>query len=86
MPRRLFFAAQQRIAFTLSPNYYQKTQHFTTRKNQEEHGYGGGGGGVPQQQTTTHNNEVAVIVPVVKSHLSVVCVNQLTAREGSDLM
>jgi hypothetical protein len=36
--RRLFFAAQQRIAITLSPNYYQKMQRFTTRKNQEEHG------------------------------------------------
>ena len=33
-----FFAAQQRIAITLSPNYYQKMQRFTTRKNQEEHG------------------------------------------------
>ncbi len=38
VPRRLFFAAQQRIAITLSPNYYQKIQRFTTRKNQEEHG------------------------------------------------
>ncbi len=38
VPRRLFFAAQQRIAITLSPNYYQKMQRFTTRKNQEEHG------------------------------------------------
>ena len=37
-PRRLFFAAQQRIAITLSPNYYQKMRCFTTRKNQEEHG------------------------------------------------
>ncbi len=36
--RRLFFAAQQRIAITLSPNYYKKIQCFTTRKNQEEHG------------------------------------------------
>jgi hypothetical protein len=36
--RRLFFAAQQRIAITLSPNYYKKMQRFTTRKNQEEHG------------------------------------------------
>ncbi len=35
---RLFFAAQQRIAITLSPNYYQKMRCFTTRKNQEEHG------------------------------------------------
>jgi hypothetical protein len=26
VPRRLFFAAQQRIAITLSPNYYQKMQ------------------------------------------------------------
>ncbi len=38
VPRRLFFAAQQRIAMTLSPNYYKKIQRFTTRKNQEEHG------------------------------------------------
>ncbi len=38
VPRRLFFAAQQRIAITLSPNYYKKMQRFTTRKNQEEHG------------------------------------------------
>jgi len=38
VPRRLFFAAQQRIAITSSPNYYQKMQRFTTRKNQEEHG------------------------------------------------
>jgi hypothetical protein len=38
VPRRLFFAAPQRIAITLSPNYYQKNHRFTTRKNQEEHG------------------------------------------------
>jgi hypothetical protein len=38
VPRRLFFAAPQRIAITLSPNYYQKMQRSTTRKNQEEHG------------------------------------------------
>jgi hypothetical protein len=38
VPRRLFFAAQQRIAITSIPNYYQKMQPFTTRKNQEEHG------------------------------------------------
>jgi hypothetical protein len=38
VPRRLFVAAQQRIAITLSPNYYQNIQRFTTRKNQEEHG------------------------------------------------
>ncbi len=36
VPRRLFFAAQQRTAITLSPEYYQKMQ--TSRKNQEEHG------------------------------------------------
>jgi hypothetical protein len=36
--QRLFFAAQQRLAITLSPNYYQKLQRFTKRKNQEEHG------------------------------------------------
>ncbi len=35
VPRRLFFAAQQRIAITLSPKYYQKMQRSTTRKNQE---------------------------------------------------
>ncbi len=29
---------------------------------------------------------ISVIAPVVKSQLRVVCVNQLTAREGSDLM
>ena len=34
----IFFAAPQRIAITLSPNYYQKMQRSTTRKNQEEHG------------------------------------------------
>jgi hypothetical protein len=38
VPRRLFFAAQQRIAITLSPEYYQRMQRSTTRKNQEEHG------------------------------------------------
>jgi hypothetical protein len=38
VPRRLFFAALQRIAITLSPKYYQKNQSFITRKNQEEHG------------------------------------------------
>jgi hypothetical protein len=38
VPQRIFFAAQQRIAITLSPNYYKKMQRFTTRKNQEEHG------------------------------------------------
>jgi hypothetical protein len=30
VPRRLFFAAQQRLAIILSPNYYQKMQCFTT--------------------------------------------------------
>ncbi len=38
VPQRLFFAAQQRIAITLSPEYYQKMQRSTTRMNQEEHG------------------------------------------------
>ncbi len=38
VPRRLFFAAPQRIAITLSPKYYQKMQRSITRKNQEEHG------------------------------------------------
>jgi hypothetical protein len=38
VPGRLFFAAQQRIAITLSPNYYKKMQRLTTRKNREEHG------------------------------------------------
>jgi hypothetical protein len=38
VPRRLFFAAPQRIAITLGPNYYKKMQRSTTRKNQEEHG------------------------------------------------
>jgi hypothetical protein len=36
--RRLFFAAQQRIAITLSPEYYQKMQRSITKNNQEEHG------------------------------------------------
>jgi hypothetical protein len=38
VPWRLFFAAQQRIAITLSPEYYQKMQRSTTRRNQEENG------------------------------------------------
>ncbi len=38
VPRRLFFAAPQRIAVTSSPKYYQKMQRSITRKNQEEHG------------------------------------------------
>ncbi len=38
VPRRLFFAAQQRIAITWSPEYYQKMRCFITRKNQKEHG------------------------------------------------
>jgi hypothetical protein len=38
VPRMLFFAAQQRIAITLSPEYYQKMQRSKMRKNQEEHG------------------------------------------------
>jgi hypothetical protein len=38
VPRRLFFAAQQRRAITLSPNYYQKMQRSITRKNQKEYG------------------------------------------------
>ncbi len=37
VPRRLFFAAQQRIAITWSPNYYQKMCCFITRKNQKEY-------------------------------------------------
>ncbi len=37
-PRRLFFAAPQRIAITSSPKYYQKMQRSITRKNQEEYG------------------------------------------------
>jgi hypothetical protein len=36
VPRRLFFAAPQRIAITSSPNKYQKMRCFITRKNQEE--------------------------------------------------
>ncbi len=36
VPRRLCFAAQQRIAITWSPNFYKKMQRFTTRKNQKE--------------------------------------------------
>jgi hypothetical protein len=38
VPRRLFFGGPQKIAITSSPNYYQKKQRFTMRKNQEEHG------------------------------------------------
>jgi hypothetical protein len=38
VPRRLFFAAQQRIAITWKPKYYQKMRCFITRKNQKEHG------------------------------------------------
>ncbi len=38
VPRRLFFAAQLRIAITWSPNYYQKMQRSITRKNQKEYG------------------------------------------------
>ncbi len=38
VPRRLFFAAQQRIAITRSPKYYQKMHCFITRKNQKEYG------------------------------------------------
>jgi hypothetical protein len=32
VPRRLFFAAQQRIATTLSPNYYKKNPAFHNEK------------------------------------------------------
>ena len=35
---KIMNASQQRIAITSSPNYYQKMQRSTTRKNQEEHG------------------------------------------------
>jgi hypothetical protein len=38
VPRRLFFAAQQRIAITWSPNYYKKMQRSIRRKNQKEYG------------------------------------------------
>jgi hypothetical protein len=31
--RRLFFAAQQRIAVTLSPNYYKKIQRFNEKES-----------------------------------------------------
>jgi hypothetical protein len=34
----IFCCPIERIAITLSPNYYKKMQRFTTRKNQEEHG------------------------------------------------
>jgi hypothetical protein len=33
VPRRLFFAAQQRIALTWKPKYYKKMRCFITRKN-----------------------------------------------------
>jgi hypothetical protein len=38
VPRRLFFAAQQRKAITWRPKYYQKMRCFITRKNQKEYG------------------------------------------------
>jgi hypothetical protein len=38
VPRRLFFAAQQRIAITWSPKYYQKMRRSITRENQKEYG------------------------------------------------
>ena len=37
VPQRLFFAAQQRIAITWSPKYYQKMRSIT-RKNQKKYG------------------------------------------------
>jgi hypothetical protein len=64
--RRLFFAAQQRIAITLSPNYYQKMQRFTTRKNQEEHG--------PDVKSVWRNHQKTVAVEKMsqtKPHASV---------------
>ncbi len=36
VPRRLFFAAQQRIAITLKPNQYQKNRCSKRRRNQQE--------------------------------------------------
>jgi hypothetical protein len=36
--QRLFFAAQQRVAITGRPKYYQKMRCFITRKNQKEYG------------------------------------------------
>jgi hypothetical protein len=38
VPRRLFFAAQQRIAITWRPKYYKKMRCFITRRNQKEYG------------------------------------------------
>jgi hypothetical protein len=38
VPRRLFFAAQQRIAITWRPKYYKKICCFITRRNQKEYG------------------------------------------------
>ncbi len=38
VPQRLFFAAQQRIAITWRPKYYQKMRCFITRRNQKEYG------------------------------------------------
>ena len=37
VPRRLFFAALQRIAISWKPKYYQKMRCFITRRNQKEH-------------------------------------------------
>ena len=36
VPRRLFFAALQRIAISWKPKYYQKMRCFITRKNQQD--------------------------------------------------
>ncbi len=65
VPRRLFFAAQQRIAITLSPKYYQKMQR-TTRKNQEEHG--------PEVKSVWRNHQKTIAVEKMsqtKPHASV---------------
>jgi hypothetical protein len=37
VPQRLFFAAQQRIAITWRPKYYQKMRCFIARRNQKEY-------------------------------------------------
>jgi hypothetical protein len=41
---------------------------------------------IPLLHSTTQSETTAVIAAVVSSQLAEVCVNQLTAREGSDLM
>jgi hypothetical protein len=66
VPGSLFFAAEQRIAITLSPNYYQKMQRFTTRKNQEEHG--------PDVMSLWRNHQKTIAVEKMSQTKPNVCV------------